>query len=366
MSTNYPDGIDSYTEKNDGVDTVSASDINDLQDAVEAIETELGTNPKESFSNVASAITSKLSTTGGTLTGNVSCSAGVTVDGVDISAHDHSGGTNGTAIPEIVNARENETDLITNLARRGNDWVCNAVNFSSTDANGMPNYLSVGTGLAVNVSGATTSIKMDISGYYQHIISDTSISSLTASSTCWLYAEKASSGFVATLGHSVLQPVYSYIAPGSPSTDQHWFDLSLGVMKRYTGSAWETKDRIFIGKAITGSSTVTSVTAFALKGRYESGWFAVSANTKYDLNHNLGLNPLHVELFGATSSAGANCHRSVYFKDGPSTYGGMVWNITDTGLSVNDNTSGFDNPIRYGASTSASSGYYRVVATRGF
>jgi len=71
MSTNYPDGIDSYTEKTDGVDTASASHINDLQDAVEAIETELGTNPKGSFTNVADAILHKLNKTGDTLEGDI-------------------------------------------------------------------------------------------------------------------------------------------------------------------------------------------------------------------------------------------------------------------------------------------------------
>jgi len=71
MSTNYPDGIDSYTEKTDGVDTVSASHINDIQDAIEAIETELGTDPKGSFSNVADAISHKLNKTGDTLEGDL-------------------------------------------------------------------------------------------------------------------------------------------------------------------------------------------------------------------------------------------------------------------------------------------------------
>jgi hypothetical protein len=46
MSTDYPGALDSYTTKTDGVDDVLASHINDLQDAVVAIETELGTQPR--------------------------------------------------------------------------------------------------------------------------------------------------------------------------------------------------------------------------------------------------------------------------------------------------------------------------------
>jgi len=344
-------------------------DVNDLQDAVVAIETELGTNPKGGYANVGAAIADKLSTTGGTITGNVTCSAGVTIDGVDISAHDHSGGTKGVEIPEIAevrDAREDEDNLLENLARRGADWVHDAVNESSLDANGFPDYLSAGTGLAVDVDGSTSEIVMDICGYFQFIDSDTSISGLTASTTNYLYAEKAESGFEPDLGFTTLKPVYSYQEPSSPSTDQHWYDLARGVMKRWTGSEWEEVERIFIGEAETDASSVTDVVAYTLKGRYDSGWFAVSANTKYEKDHCLGCIPLDIELLGATDSDGANCHKVGYYDDGSNCYGGMVWDIDETMLNINDDTSGFDYPIRYGASTSSTSGYYRFIARRGW
>ena len=368
MSTNYPGGLDSYTTKQDGVDTIVAADTNNLQDAIVAIETELGTNPKGGYSNVGAAIADKLSASGGTLSGNVSCDAGVTVDGVDISAHQHTGtGDGGTAIQEIVDAREDEDTLLENIAMKANDWVCNAVNASSVDSNGMPDYFSAGTGLAVDITASEEDeILMDIAGYTQFILENTSISSLTASSTCYLYAEKAASGYTPTLGHTTLAPVYAYIAPSSPSTGQHWYDLARGIMFSYDGADWEEVERIFIGECVTDASSVTSVTAYALKGRYDSGWFAVSANTKYSKSHNLGCIPLDMELLGATSTAGANCHKAGYYDNGSNTYGGMIWNITNTSFDINDNTSGFDYPVRYGASTSAASGYYRVIARRGW
>lgn len=42
MSSVYPGSLDSFTAKTDGVDYNLAAHINDLQDAVVAIETELG------------------------------------------------------------------------------------------------------------------------------------------------------------------------------------------------------------------------------------------------------------------------------------------------------------------------------------
>lgn len=44
MATNYPNALDSWTDKTDNVDVYMAADINNLQDAVEAIEAALGTS----------------------------------------------------------------------------------------------------------------------------------------------------------------------------------------------------------------------------------------------------------------------------------------------------------------------------------
>lgn len=71
MSTSYPGGIDSYTAKTDGVDTIVAATINNLQDAVAAIETELGTDPKGAFVSVAAGLAAKVSNFGDTMTGNL-------------------------------------------------------------------------------------------------------------------------------------------------------------------------------------------------------------------------------------------------------------------------------------------------------
>lgn len=52
MSTNYPGALDSYADKVDGVDDVLAAHINNPQDAIEAIEAELGTDPAGTFATV--------------------------------------------------------------------------------------------------------------------------------------------------------------------------------------------------------------------------------------------------------------------------------------------------------------------------
>ena len=58
MSTNYPGNIDSYTDKVNNQDTIIAAHVNNLQDAIVAIETELGTNPSGEHDTVKEYIES--------------------------------------------------------------------------------------------------------------------------------------------------------------------------------------------------------------------------------------------------------------------------------------------------------------------
>lgn len=71
MSTSYPQAIDQFTPKVDGVDTVSAAHFNNLQDAIQQVETTLGTNPAVGFTSVAASLSARLPKSGGTMTGNL-------------------------------------------------------------------------------------------------------------------------------------------------------------------------------------------------------------------------------------------------------------------------------------------------------
>jgi hypothetical protein len=51
--SNYPEGLDSFTRKIDNQDTILANDVNELQEAVENVEAELGTDPAGSYTDVA-------------------------------------------------------------------------------------------------------------------------------------------------------------------------------------------------------------------------------------------------------------------------------------------------------------------------
>lgn len=54
--SNYPGGIDNFTRRVDNQDTILANDVNELQEAIENIEAELGTDPAGSFDDVKSRL----------------------------------------------------------------------------------------------------------------------------------------------------------------------------------------------------------------------------------------------------------------------------------------------------------------------
>lgn len=52
MSSSYPGAVDSFTTKVDDVDDVMAADVNELQDGLEAVQAELGTDPAGTYATV--------------------------------------------------------------------------------------------------------------------------------------------------------------------------------------------------------------------------------------------------------------------------------------------------------------------------
>ena len=60
----YPASLDSFTANTDGVDDVVAADVNELQTAIVAIETELGTDPAGTATDVKTRLARSLGATG--------------------------------------------------------------------------------------------------------------------------------------------------------------------------------------------------------------------------------------------------------------------------------------------------------------
>lgn len=179
-----------------------------------------------------------------------------------------------------------------------------------------------------------------------------------------------------TLGNTASWAVaichFKLFEPNAYYANQHWFDTANMVMKVWNGTSFDVKQRVFLGEAVTGASTVTSAITYALNGQYDSGAFAVTANTEYTKSHNLGVIPLIFKSYLRQNSAYQWQDNSILFNT--VYYGGHT--------SANSLTAsiGFNNNVSNGAATGASvwnankafatgnqaSGEARIVICRGW
>ncbi len=92
------------------------------------------------------------------------------------------------------------------------------------------------------------------------------------------------------LGFSAFPPIYSFVAPGAPATDQHWFNLGLNHMQRWNGAAWVNVNRIFIGYVRADAGTIDAryvceplmlypMQRFLTRGTGVDGFLEVTAGT---------------------------------------------------------------------------------------
>lgn len=142
-----------------------------------------------------------------------------------------------------------------------------SVLYSSVDGSGNPNYLTA-SGLNVSLDGSTKPVILAFANGFDtakgtidviHAISSlvSNAWTLPSSQTCYLYIDKSITNGIITYGYSLFPDLYQSYAPASPSLDQHCYDTVDCKMYRYNGSSWEEKLRIFVGKAVTSSSSMT-------------------------------------------------------------------------------------------------------------
>ncbi len=73
----------------------------------------------------------------------------------------------------------------------------------------------------------------------------------------WIYIDYNTRTGDRTFGTTRFEPVVSSIAPISPMSDQHWFDLTTTEMKVWTGSRWMPKVRIIVAMIMNGITPVS-------------------------------------------------------------------------------------------------------------
>lgn len=166
--------------------------------------------------------------------------------------------------------------------------------------------------------------------------------------------------------------VCSNINIESPPTEgQFRFNVSRMYMEQYTSGAWTTKPVLFLGEATTGASAVTSLTPYAYNGIYTSSRFAVSSNTIYTKNHNIGCYPnivWHTVYSSSTATTGNN--PVFYFVGGTGNQlrGSSISDVTKLSYKVVVQQGGavYANPSSTGSVLGGSGAHVVMGASRGW
>ena len=192
------------------------------------------------------------------------------------------------------------------------------------------------------------------------VIVNPSWTGLSTNGTMYLYLDIAADG-TCTTGSTTLAPVYQEGGTYSTTSGQFTFNISEMVGKVGDGSAANQAYRVYVGQVTVSGNVVTAIAWYALRGRYESPWFAVSASTAYARNHNLGTRPSDYRVLFSESSTGTNARRPLD-RGTASSLGFNVTAVSGTGFTLNTS--------QYVAlsttDTALTSGYYTLICERGW
>lgn len=195
------------------------------------------------------------------------------------------------------------------------------------DSGGLPNFGGSTGSATVTATGTLTPATANgISGDRIGSVTNPSWTGLSTNGTMYLCLDIAADGSCTT-GSTTLVPVYQWGGTYSTTSGQFTFNIQEMTGKVGNGSTAAQTHRVFVGEVTVAGNVVTAITWYALMGRYDSGWFAISATSSYNKSHNLGTVPLIGKIWGATDSAGANSAEFLgYMSSVPA--GGTAWLIT--------------------------------------
>jgi hypothetical protein len=166
----------------------------------------------------------------------------------------------------------------------------------------LPSFLQPGSGLAVNLLATASPLILTTANGFGTTGAVDTITEITADVPSAWYGLPASSPLIylfvgtanpasPTYAWTTAQLTYGPVAP-TPVMGSWWFDTNAMQMKEGNGSTWVASQYICIGEAVTGASSVTSVTPYAFQGSYVGAWTNTlpGVGTLITANDNIGCN----------------------------------------------------------------------------
>ncbi len=159
---------------------------------------------------------------------------------------------------------------------------------------------------------------------------------LTLQKLGWLFVEYNGTTTDVTYNN----PVWGFSAPGSPVTEDYWYDLQNNVWKRYDGAAFQIINRVLIGMFINSNTACVGARCIDFFAKYED------------------TNTMSLEKFSTEIVKGSKLNQKVRVAGHTFDFGNSVpaWNITTDLASADD---------MYSATEQASTMYYLYVTDKG-
>lgn len=247
------------------------------------------------------------------------------------------------------------------------------------DSNGLPNFggsTGSGTVTAAGTLIATAANGFGASGNVDRIgsIVNPSWTGLTTNGVMYLGLTIASNGgctpFVTTL-----QPVYQWGGTYSVTSNQRTFNIQEMVMKVGNGASAAQAYDMFVGEVLVSANVVSTITWYALMGRYDSGYAGTipGLGTRTSYSHNIGVTPTvsRLMLKCVTAEQNFSVGDEITPSLGASTAGqGMVLQATSKAIAYTTGTgnSFVVNNATTGSLTGLTSANWsvRMLAQRGW
>lgn len=195
---------------------------------------------------------------------------------------------------------------------------------------------------------------------------------LSTAGTWGLYADIAAGALVPVNG---CKPLPRYQAGGAFSTtaDQFTYNWVEAVGKVGNGASAVQTNRVCVGEVVVAGGVVTSIVWYAPRGEYDSGLFAVVANTLYSKNANVGA-ACDLSLFFCTAATGLDgsgtTNEEVPYGGpgdaGNSNYRGCLFGQSTRNIVRAKTQDIFQILDAAGVSSNPSTGYVRIRAKRRF
>jgi hypothetical protein len=174
----------------------------------------------------------------------------------------------------------------------------------TVDTSGLPSFGGAAGTTTVTTSTTLTATAANGTANRTGSIANPAWTGLSTNGMMYLYLDIDASG-VCTTGSTTLLPTYRWGGADVTTNNQFTFNIQEMQGKVGNGAVATQTYRVFVGEVLVAAGVVSTITWYALMGRFESAYTATLPNlaTTASANHNIGVLPRFARAIYECTSA---------------------------------------------------------------